>query len=129
MPRLILMTPGGGTKQFALGDADTTLGRADGNTIVLDSERVSRRHALIRQDGPFCAIDDLASRNGVFVNGVRVNQTQVLGHGDEIEIGGRKLRFFASSQEYSQVDALRLMTVPGLLIDLDKPAAPGRASS
>ncbi len=49
-----------------------TFGRVQGNTVVLSTPKVSRRHAMIReQEGEFWLVD-LGSTNGVEVNGDRV---------------------------------------------------------
>jgi len=63
------------------------LGREpQGGGVALPSGSVSREHAcLSRRDGSW-VVDDLQSRNGTFVNGVRVQQ-EVLADGDELRIG------------------------------------------
>jgi len=118
MPKLILMKGSATTKQVALRPKETTIGRASTNDVVLDSMQVSRRHAVVTIDGPFVTISDLGSRNGLFVNAVRVN-SQVLVGGDEILIATFRLRFLASEHHFS-TDALRLMTTPELLAEFDR---------
>jgi pSer/pThr/pTyr-binding forkhead associated (FHA) protein len=70
----------------------TRIGRRTGADIVLDDSTVSRRHALVleREGGPVIADD--RSLNGVYVNGRRVREA-ALHHGDEVQIGGRLLRY------------------------------------
>ncbi len=81
---------------------DYTIGRKEGNTIRLTERNVSRAHAKIRklQNGaPPAAtaphahyvLEDQSSYNGVYVNGIRVAQTQDLGHGDLIQIGDYRI--------------------------------------
>ncbi|WP_076999320.1 FHA domain-containing protein [Variovorax sp. KK3] len=106
------------TKQIALGK-ETRIGRATTNDLVIDVDQVSRVHALISVGEAFVTIKDMGSRNGTYVNDERI-ETQVLANGDSIRVGACELRFLAGDQEYTQVEALRLMTVPGLLLDLDK---------
>lgn len=67
------------------GEAD--LGRDEGCVATLPGSDVSRRHALIRLEGPHAVIQDLDSRNGTWVNGRRVRSI-VLGEGDVVRIGG-----------------------------------------
>ncbi|OUM03410.1 FHA domain-containing protein [Variovorax sp. JS1663] len=127
MPRLIIMIGASQTKQIALG-TETTIGRASGNDVVIDADQVSRLHAQISVGPAFVTIKDMGSRNGTFVNDARID-SQVLANGDNIRVGACEMRFLAGDQEYTQVEALRLMTVPGLLVDLDKlrgPAASAR---
>ncbi|HKB08867.1 MAG TPA: FHA domain-containing protein [Candidatus Polarisedimenticolia bacterium] len=69
-----------------------TIGRKECD-IVLDDEKVSRKHAsivIIRENQ--YAVQDLASRNGTFVNGIRLTRRN-LQHNDLIRIGNTTLRF------------------------------------
>ena len=56
------------------------------NDVVLDDRTISRQHARIRYEKGDFFIYDLASANGVLVNGVSV-QRRVLTHGDRIKLG------------------------------------------
>ena len=69
-----------------------TIGRKDCD-VVLEDDKVSRKHAsiIIIQEGKY-AVQDLASRNGTFVNGVRLSRRD-LRHNDLIRIGNTTLRF------------------------------------
>ena len=64
------------------------LGRHPPEGIAVNDPGVSRIHAaLCRRDGRHVA-EDRGSRNGTFVNGVRVN-TGALGDGDTLQLGPR----------------------------------------
>jgi pSer/pThr/pTyr-binding forkhead associated (FHA) protein len=53
--------------------ADMTIGRSDECDLVVDHHSVSRRHARLQCDASGqCRIDDLASKNGLRVDGQRV---------------------------------------------------------
>jgi hypothetical protein len=69
-----------------------TIGRKECD-IVLDDEKVSRKHAsvVIIREGQY-AVQDLASRNGTFVNGVRLTRRNVQ-HNDLVRVGNTTLRF------------------------------------
>ena len=69
------------------------LGRNDDNDVVLESPRVSRYHARISWNGAAYHIEDLESRNGTWVNGVRISQPTGLKHGDAIQIGDVAVAF------------------------------------
>jgi signal transduction histidine kinase/CheY-like chemotaxis protein len=88
-PRLIDLASG---REFALGDT-TTIGRDPASGVCLSDMMVGRRHAEVRRtpEGRFELVD-LGSRHGTFVGGRRVTNV-VLGSGDEILIGGSRLRF------------------------------------
>ncbi len=65
----------------------TVIGRSAKNDLVLDNVEVSRRHARIFRD-PFhrWIIEDLESRNGIFLNGRRIKAGAIM-LGDQIQIG------------------------------------------
>ena len=72
----------------------TSVGRAPDNTLVLNDNEVSRRHALIQaqDDGEFWLVD-LGSANGSYVNDRRISQPVELRSGDVIQISGVKMSF------------------------------------
>jgi pSer/pThr/pTyr-binding forkhead associated (FHA) protein len=77
--------------EFRLTDGDHLVGREPGVAIRLDSSKVSRNHARIVVNGREVSIEDLSSKNGTFVRGVRINEATQLAHGDEILIGPIRL--------------------------------------
>lgn len=65
----------------------TTVGREEGNDIVVDDERISPRHAeLVRNADGSLQVFDLNSTAGTFVNGERQMACTLL-HGDKIAFG------------------------------------------
>jgi hypothetical protein len=67
------------------------IGRTPDCQLSLDDPLVSRRHALlvVQQNGIF--VEDLGSRNGVFVNGSKIEKVLRLKDGDVIKIGGQEM--------------------------------------
>jgi pSer/pThr/pTyr-binding forkhead associated (FHA) protein len=62
------------------------LGRATDAELFLDAEQLSRQHVrLTRRDGEYTCTD-LDSRNGLFLNGLRVHSV-VLRDGDQLQLG------------------------------------------
>jgi len=57
--------------------ADLTLGRSPDNDCVLAHDSVSRRHARLFNDGGCWIVEDLGSKNGVRVNGSRVERAEL----------------------------------------------------
>jgi len=80
---------------LALGPL-TRIGRRATADIVIDDSTVSRRHALLLDRAGSPVIADDRSLNGVYVNGRRVREAR-LEHGDEVQIGGRVMRFLEVS--------------------------------
>ncbi|GAB4562053.1 MAG: hypothetical protein Tsb0020_10070 [Haliangiales bacterium] len=64
-----------------------TFGRSRTCVVHIDSERVSRTHAVLRRSGLDITIEDLNSRNGTRVNGRRIDGAFHLSSGDEIDVG------------------------------------------
>src|SRR5882762_4545474 len=73
---------------------NSSIGRSARNIIVIESQKVSRRHALINVQnvGEFWLID-LGSSNGTFLNGRRLHQPVRLCDQDQIIIGDRLFIF------------------------------------
>jgi transcriptional regulator of acetoin/glycerol metabolism len=69
-----------------LSDKSRILGRSQECATVLHGGEASRQHAEFWRDGPIATIRDLSSRNGVFVNGRKV-QISPLRSGDVVRVG------------------------------------------
>lgn len=78
---------------YLLREEFTTIGRAPGNTIVLRDQMLSKRHAQIRRetDGHYY-LEDLQSKNGIYVNNKRTVRHR-LAHGDIVIIGAQHFKF------------------------------------
>ncbi len=85
-----------------------SVGKDPSNDIAVPSDgSVSRLHALLERLPAGWCVRDLDSRNGTFVNGVRIWGERPLRSGDEIRIGGTSLLFRseASPQPVPSTDA------------------------
>ena len=71
------------------------LGRKRTVDVVIDDQRVSREHAMIRKEGTSYLLFDLDSANGTVLNGVPVTRPTRLKDGDQIEIGGSRIKFYS----------------------------------
>lgn len=93
MARFTITSEGGQATNFVLAPGETNIGRASDNTVVLEGEGMSRRHArVIWLDGS-CSVEDLGSKNGTFLNGERIEGSRPLGDGDVVALPGWTLRF------------------------------------
>ncbi len=79
-------------RTFALTEKGLKIGRQLDNDIVLNHAIVSRHHAYIELRGRKAWVLDLSSRNGVFVNRLRVKEED-LHDGDSVTIGPFELQF------------------------------------
>ncbi len=103
---LVLHSAGRWSDVFRLSaPAGAVLGRSSANQIVLRSDQASRRHARVHWVDPPSEqirvtdqltgweIEDLASRNGVLLNGKRIEASTPLRHDDVISIAGFAITF------------------------------------
>ena len=99
--RFVVVSSNLAGNEYALDRREVIIGRtdADENDVVIAHRSISRHHAkIIHRDGTFTIID-LASSNGVKVNGEAFG-TATLVNGDIIELGHVKLRFCAPGDDY-----------------------------
>ncbi|MDF3067649.1 MAG: hypothetical protein K0R38_3250 [Polyangiaceae bacterium] len=80
-----------GTREIPLKNRITTAGRSSAADVPLVGSLVSRRHATFSQTDSGVEVTDHASRNGVFVNGERIEGSRALRPGDVITIGDDSL--------------------------------------
>ena len=73
-------------RRYPVGAEDVSLGREEGNTIVVASDQASRRHARITVSGGSHVLVDLDSTNGTFLNSKPAKEA-TLRHGDVLRIG------------------------------------------
>ncbi len=77
----------GGARHDLRPGAPTTLGRAMDNDIVVADASVSRHHATIVPHNGGFALRDLASQNGTFIRGQRIDGARQLSDGDDVRLG------------------------------------------
>src|SRR3954469_24013230 len=90
--RYLAIEDGDVTRLVALRQSGTHLGRGFSADLRLEDQSISRRHAVIVDDGHGTRILDDRSANGTFVNGVRVTDAQ-LHDRDVIRLGRVALVF------------------------------------
>jgi len=82
-----------GAREVVLDRPVLTLGRSASCEVQLSSALVSRRHARLTLTHLGVTVEDLASRNGVYVNSIRVVGSARLKLGDRLAIGDEVLVF------------------------------------
>ncbi len=71
-----------------------TIGRAAENDVVVDDTAISRRHfAILIHAVHGCELHDISSKNGTFLNEMRLNGPTPLNPGDHIRICDRSFIF------------------------------------
>jgi eukaryotic-like serine/threonine-protein kinase len=71
----------------------STVGRTNGNDLVISGRSVSRRHARLWFDNGHWHLEDVGSSNGTLVNNVRIYQAVTLNDGDVINFGDEVVVF------------------------------------
>ena len=84
---LTLTEKGGEPRQLSFDKNEVTVGRVQGNDVVLAKGNVSKRHCRIYiQDGHF-SVEDLKSTNGTYVNGRKISEPTALTTADKVYVG------------------------------------------
>jgi len=80
-------------KEIPLRDGANVLGRDASADVQIDDVTVSRRHAKItlREDG--ATLDDLASKNGTFIDGKKISDTTPLTDHQTFVLGDASITF------------------------------------
>ena len=93
----------------------TDIGReSDHNDVALNDPTISRQHARIRYEKGAFVIYDLASANGVFINGEQV-QRRVIAHRDRIKLGQVMLGVLMVNEEFDEEVEIETVTAPATM--------------
>ncbi|MFM8319413.1 MAG: FHA domain-containing protein, partial [Chloroflexota bacterium] len=116
---LYLMTPDGQVQRHDLRGLRTTLGRGEENDIQIDRPGVSRRHAMLENDGAQYLVSDLNSTNGTFIETTRLvpNSPTAWPPGENLRIGDVWLRLERAAQA---------QTTQAFAQEANLPTRPGR---
>lgn len=84
---ILVSEKGGDSKRLDFDKPEVTIGRVQGNDIILPKGNVSKRHSrIVLKDGKFIIVD-LKSTNGTYVNGRKITSPLVVKNSDKIYIG------------------------------------------
>jgi pilus assembly protein CpaF len=84
---IVINEKGGQPRRQEFLKGEITIGRVQGNDIVLPKQNVSKRHSrVVLKNGKF-VITDLKSTNGTYVNGRKITTPMVIKETDKIYIG------------------------------------------
>jgi DNA-binding winged helix-turn-helix (wHTH) protein len=85
-PSRILRVAWGG-RESDLPEGTHLVGREPGCAVRIEAAGVSRRHARIVVAGGQATIEDLGSKNGTFLRGLRIHGPETLAEGDTVGVG------------------------------------------
>ena len=78
-------------KEFKIDQNEIIIGRDPGSDIQIDNIAISREHACIVKGSNDYFIEDMNSKNGIFINGKKITK-KFLKTNDEITIGKYSLQ-------------------------------------
>ena len=116
MPTLTILNPQFSGQSCELPDGRISVGRSPKNMMVISDESVSSTHCELIVNGNEVIVHELGSRNGSFVNGVRVQAQAAVSHAQIIRLGKIDLRLQLDGEQYdsdaSNVTAVSIMRPP-----------------
>ena len=92
MAKLVFIDKNFAGQQYDLMLEKTTVGRGDGNTLVIRDGSLSSTHCEILMYGSEIIVRDLDSSNGTFVNGAKLNKQSQVKSGQTIRFGSVEAR-------------------------------------
>lgn len=114
MYRLTVVSgPGRGTV-FRINEGENSLGRQLGNTVVLPSTQVSKRHCVLVASNGKVLVKDQGSANGTFVNGSLALNKQIKS-GDRIGVGEYILELTAAAPALPAVQSDNVVSLASRL--------------
>jgi tetratricopeptide (TPR) repeat protein len=92
-------------EEFALSEAEYTVGRSSDNPICIQDTSVSRKHVTLRKAPSGWMVSDMGSGNGTIVNGEPIGEETLLANGDVITLGDTELRYEDTANSTAKVQA------------------------
>jgi pilus assembly protein CpaF len=86
MYAVVITDEGGARRRLDFSKPELTVGRVQGNDIVLAKRNVSKQHARLTLKDDHAVVVDLNSTNGTWVNGRKITSPHPLKQGDKIYI-------------------------------------------
>lgn len=139
---LHIKLPDGKTRDYPLDQPSVSVGRAQGNELIVEDTSVSRRHARLSVESGRLLIEDLGSANGTFIGSQRLaantpslvpeNQTFLLG---DVEVRYTPAPVVEATQAFAQPKIEAVAPAPAgppvslSLIGPTQPVAPGTVTT
>lgn len=102
--------------EIPLREGEMLIGRGPECDVSILGTHVSRVHARVKNSGGEVTVEDPGSRNGLFLNGRRLEETAVLQEGDSLLIGTTELIFFYGSVDSIPPDARIVLDEQGVVV-------------
>src|SRR5215467_3396685 len=120
---IVVNEKGGEQKRLEFDKPEVTIGRVQGNDIILPKGNVSKRHSrIVLKDGKFIIVD-LKSTNGTYVNGRKITSPLVLKETDKVYIGDFILTVEEGAGQPHSLTPLPPPVPPGGVFDSAPPSS------
>lgn len=116
-PVLIAQTGKLSGSRWVLDREVTTIGRGAECELVVPDRQVSRHHARIHRTETGHLLEDLGSKNGTHLNGVRIDDPVLLQDGDVIQIALALKLIFVGTESTIPLRSPDLVEASGLRMD------------
>ena len=126
MYAVVITDEGGVRRRLDFSKPELTVGRVQGNDIVLSKRNVSKQHARLTLEDDQAVVVDLNSTNGTWVNGRKITSAQPLKHGDKIYIADFIITLESADERSETAGSMPRVSEPPPLPD--KPAIPAASS-
>ena len=100
----LLLESGGERREINVAGS-LTVGRAQTAGVYLDDKTLSREHTKFYVENGKLFVRDLESKNGTYLNGALVKNTQPLKHGDRVKVGTATFTVMADDAAMPAVSA------------------------
>ena len=105
----------GASFEVAVDRDEMVIGRSMSSDVAINDRFLSRHHARLRRAGESWLIEDLGSRNGTFVNGVRADSATAVRPGDVITMSASVIRVFEHGKQLAAAGHFDLSAEASLL--------------
>jgi FHA domain-containing protein len=103
----LLIEPGPGARCIDLFDGEVVIGRGLECDVRVSSMTVSRAHARLRVGREAAILEDLCSRNGTYLRGVKVSEPVRLADGDAVRLGQVEMVFRVAAPPEGETEPAR----------------------
>ena len=121
--KLVVASGKSAGRSIALKHGKLLIGRAEECDVRPLGEEVSRRHCAVVEESGSVTVEDLKSRNGTYVNGVRIGAKVTVADGDIVRVGPLELKVSCAAPAPAPAPAAPIMDdVSRWLMADDEPA-------
>lgn len=109
---IVITEKGGKKKRVEFDEESITVGRVQGNQVILPRGNVSKQHCKVEYRGGEFRLSDIGSTNGTYVNGRRISAVTIVQPGDKVYVGEFILGFEPGAEDIGSSSPLPPVPAP-----------------